>query len=379
MIDPIMGLGGQMPAYAWTRRSTRVHGRRELTGVDAGTLTPDIEGAGMGTMTTETPTEQGPRPRRRAWVTVLAVLTTVVMVGVLGAAGYAFYLDRLVDRSLTRQDLLPDQAPTALGTPQPQSPARSPQAGDALNMLFVGTDERPGESRGRSDVMVVVHVDRNRSRVTLVHLPRDMQVAIPGHGEDKINAGYAYGGAPLLVRTVQDMLGMRIDNVVQIGFEGFRAMTDAVGGVEVDVAEGSPAFPAGRRQLDGAAALDFVRERYTLPEGDISRGRRQQAFLKGILLKALSAQTLADPRRLTAFVEAAASNATVDSSMTTETVRSLALELRSLRGGDIRFITAPISGFATRADGASIDVVDIARMKQLGKALALDDMSSYPS
>lgn len=347
--------------------------------MSAETLTPDIKGAGMGTTTTETPSERGPRRRRRAWVAVLAVLTAFVMVGVLGGAGYALYLDRLVDRSLTRQDLLPDQAPAALGTPQPQSPARSPQAGDALNMLLVGTDERPGESRGRSDVMVVVHIDRSRSQVTLTHLPRDMQVAIPGHGEDKINAAYAYGGAPLLVRTVQNMLSMRIDHVVHIDFEGFRAMTDAVGGVEVDVAEGSPDFPAGRRQLDGAAALAFVRERYTLPEGDISRGRRQQAFLKGMMLKALSAQTLADPRRLTAFVEAAASNSTVDSSMTTETVRSLALELRSLRGGDIRFITAPITGFATRADGASIDVVDPARMKQLGRALALDDMSSYPS
>ena len=80
----------------------------------------------------------------------------------------------------------------------------------------------------------------SRSAVTLVHLPRDMQVAIPGHGSDKINAAFALGGAPLLVSTVQDLLGVHIDHVAITGFEGFKAMTEALGGVDVEVEESSP-------------------------------------------------------------------------------------------------------------------------------------------
>lgn len=317
------------------------------------------------------------RQGKRKWLRAI-LLTLVGLILVTGGTigGYAIYLDRKVDSSLSREDLLPEQAAPPGGKHTP-TVTRAPEAGDAMNILLIGTDERPGEGRGRSDVMVLVHINRARSGISLIHLPRDMQVPIPGHGPDKINASYARGGAPLLVSTVQELLNVRIDHVAQIGFDGFKAMTDAVGGVDVDVREASPGFEVGTTHLDGARALTFVRERYRLSEGDISRGRRQQAFLKGLILKATSAQTIADPRRLTSLIESAASHATVDRSFTTGDIRSLAFELRSVRGRDIRFITAPITGYATRPDGASIDVIDPARMKQLGHALTVDDMDSY--
>lgn len=311
------------------------------------------------------------RPRRGR--VVASVLVTVLVLALGATVGYGAYLRHLVDGGVTHQDLLP--APAAAGVTA--SPPRRAEAGDALNVLIIGSDERPGESRGRSDVMVIAHVDRERSAVTLVHLPRDMQVAIPGRGTDKLNAAYAYGGSPLLVQAVQALLGVRIDHVAQMGFEGFKAMTDAVGGVDVDVAEASPGFPQGQAHLDGARALEFVRERYHLPEGDISRGRREQAFIKGLLMKASSAETVRDPRAVAGFIDAAARHATVDRDLTTDRIQSLALELRSLRAGDIRFVTAPISGFATRPDGASIDVVDAPAMARLGQALARDEMDGY--
>jgi LCP family protein required for cell wall assembly len=254
-------------------------------------------------------------------------------------------------------------------------------AGNAQNYLVIGSDARPGESRGRSDVIVLVHVASDKKTVTLVHFPRDLYVSVPGHGKDKINAAYAYGGAPLLVRTMQDLIGVPIDHVAIIGFEGFKRMTDAVGGVNVYVEEPSSGpnytFHKGFQQMGGAEALAFVRERKDLSEGDISRGRRQQAFIKALMLKSLSKDVLLNPVKLAQFTYAATSNLTVDEKFSVGDMRNQALSMRSLRSGDIAFITAPFTGFGTAPNGGSIDLVDEQGMEALGEALQDDDMASY--
>ena len=132
---------------------------------------------------------------------------------------------------------------------------------------------------------------------------------IPGHKQAKLNAAYAYGGAPLLVTTMQNMLGVKVDHVAMLGFEGFKAMTDAVGGVDVNVEEASEGdgkvFTEGVQHMDGETALVFVRQRYMLSEGDISRGQRQLAFIKALMLKTLSKDVLTNPIKLKDFTEAA--------------------------------------------------------------------------
>ena len=129
----------------------------------------------------------------------------------------------------------------------------------------------------------------------MIHFPRDLYVDIPGRGKDKINAAYAYGGEPLLVQTMENLLKIRIHHVAKTNFEGFKNMTDAVGGVRVYAEEasngtgngGPVVISKGWNDLNGEQALAFVRERYTLSEGDISRGRRQLAFIKALMLKAI--------------------------------------------------------------------------------------------
>jgi anionic cell wall polymer biosynthesis LytR-Cps2A-Psr (LCP) family protein len=170
--------------------------------------------------------------------------------------------------------------------------------------------------------------------------------------------------------------------VALIGFDGFKAMTDAVGGVNVYAEEastepGTGAVHVGVNHLDGAAALAFVRERHQLSEGDISRGRRQQAFIKALMLQSLNIQTLTNPVRFAQLVEAGTSNLRVDNAFSVADMRSQALAMRNLRGKDIVFITAPISGFGTSPVGGSIDIVDEARLAQLSLALKNDDMSTY--
>ena len=319
------------------------------------------------------------KERRRNRKVLVAALV-LLLVPVLAVGGYLVWLNQIVTNNVKQATLLPDSGPGAQPTDKAGNPVAQP-AGNGTNYLLIGNDARPGDTGSRSDVMVLVHVPEDRSNVTLIHFPRDLWVPIPGKGEAKLNAAYAFGGAPLLVKTMQNMLGIEIDHVAMVGFEGFKNMTDAVGGVDVKVEEASEGdgkvFREGTMHMDGETALVFVRQRKQLSEGDISRGKRQHAFIKALMLKTLSADILTNPIRLKDFLDAATSNLTVDQKLDVGTMRSEAFAMRNLRGGDMRFITAPFTGFGTSADGQSIDIVDEVRMQELGEAIRTDSLTSY--
>ena len=328
-------------------------------------------------MLDEFSTDQTHRPaptRRRHLRRVLAILTATVLVLVVGgAAAYLAFLNHTVTSNVKHEALLPS------AEDDPQAPTKDPAAGQAQNILLIGSDSRGAVAGGRSDVIVLMHVNKDRTKVHLVHFPRDLYVPIPGHGKDKINAAYAYGGAPLLVRTIQDLVDVPIDHVGLIGFEGFKAMTDAVGGVKVYAEESSTGITKGYNTLNGAQALAFVRERHELSEGDISRGRRQQAFIKALMLKGLSRDPLTNPVTLASFIDAGTRNLTLDKDFSVADLRSEAFGMRGIRGNDIVFITAPFSGFGTSPAGGSIDIVDQPRMQDLSGALRSDDLASFPA
>ena len=326
------------------------------------------------------PAGEAPR-RRHRWVLVAAILLFVVPIAAV--AGYGVYLSHIVTSNVQKSDLLPALTPDQLkGAPgATPTPGETPVTGKGLNYLFIGSDAGPGREGGRSDVIMLAHIPEDRHNVTLVHFPRDLYVDIPGHGKNKINASYAWGGAQLLVQTLQNLTGVHVDHVALIGFEGFKAMTDAVGGVDVYVAESSHqdtvTFVAGTTMhMDGATALEFVRSRYQLSQGDISRGQRQQEFLKALMLKVLSGDTLTNPVKLASLVDAATKNLTVDQSLDIGETQQLALSLRSVRKDQVRFITAPFSGFANNEAG-DVDVVDVAKMTGMGQAIAQDKLDQW--
>lgn len=304
---------------------------------------------------------------------VLIVLASFVALVLVAVAGFYVFLDRKAAGNITQENLLPQTTPSVDGKPVPLE-------GVGKNYLIVGADTRPGDA-GRSDVIVLAHVPEDKSSVYLTHFPRDLYVDIPGRKKDKINAAFAYGGAPLLVETLQNLLGVKIDHVAKTDFEGFQRMTDAVGGVRVYAEEASDEgffqVKQGWNDLNGEQALAFVRERKELSEGDISRGRRQMAFIKALMTKTLTPSVIANPVTLTKFVDAATGNLVVDQGLDVGYMRNEAISLRNLRGDDIVFITAPFSGFGTSPEGASIDIVDEPGMKALGDALRADTMDDY--
>lgn len=302
----------------------------------------------------------------------------LLLVPVLAVGGYLVWLNQIVTNNVTQEALLPTEQIEPLDSAG--EPVAQP-AGNGTNYLIIGNDAGPDRVGARSDVMVIVHVPEDRHNVQLIHFPRDLWVPIPGKGEAKLNAAYAWGGAPLLVQTMQNMLGIKIDHVAMVGFEGFKSMTDAVGGVDVYVEEASEGdgkvFREGMQHMDGETALVFVRQRYMLSEGDISRGKRQMAFIESLMKETLSKETLTNPLRLKDFIDAATSNLTVDQDLDVSTMRAEAFAMRNLRGDDIRRITAPFTGFGWSEDGQSIDLVDEAGMAALGEALRNDTMDQY--
>lgn len=265
------------------------------------------------------------------------------------------------------QDGSPIRVPMAAGSGREQTisqPTRPASAGTSQNFLVIGSDSRGGE-RGRSDVMLLAHVSDDRKRVDLVHFPRDLWTQVPGYGANKLNAAYAYGGAPKLVETIQPMIGVPIDHVAMVDFEGFKAMTDAIGGVDLE-----------GQHMDGEQALTWVRERKTLSQGDISRGQRQMVFAKAVLGQALSPDVLGNPAKLNRYLDAGTSAVTVDQDFTTAQMRSLMLEMRGLRSEGIATHSAPWSGVGM-AGAQSIVVPAPEQMVKLKTALQNDSMAKY--
>lgn len=323
----------------------------------------------------EDTSRRGARRRRRKMGTgrrILVSLLALVLLVAVGIGGYAWFVSSKVDRNLAHEDLFGDSRDL---TTTSEGQKLVDDQGD--NYLLIGSDARPGETASRADVIQLVHVDERHDNIWIIHFPRDLYVPIPGRGEDKINAAYAYGDSPLLVRTVQDLVGVKIDHVAQTDFEGFQRLTDALGGVRVNNSQPSPKYAEGPHELDGDQALEFVRERKTLEEGDISRGQRQQAWLKGIMSETLTPGVLLNPRRLNGVIDAGTDHTIVDEDLDAGTIRREAIRLRSVRGEDIHFVTAPFSGYGTSPGGASIDILDEQGMAELSDALRTDDMEGF--
>ncbi len=319
------------------------------------------------------------RDRRGVKRALIALLVLFALL-VGGAAAFVGYLGYTVNNNVTHADLLPENRPPVTA-PDGTEVA---ETGTGTNFLVIGTDTRPGDA-GRSDVIVLVHIPADGKTINMIHFPRDLYVDIPGHGKNKINAAYAFGREPLLVQTMENLLKIRIHHVAKTNFDGFKNMTDAVGGVRVYAEEasngtgngGPVVIKKGWNDLNGEQALGFVRERYTLSEGDISRGRRQLAFVKALLLKATSPETITNPLKIAKFASAATENLVVDQDLSIGEMKDYAFSLKNIRGGDVVFATAPFSGFGTSPAGASIDVVDKAGMQELGEALRTDTMDDY--
>jgi LCP family protein required for cell wall assembly len=277
------------------------------------------------------------------------------------------------------------------------------------NILLVGVDSRTdaqgnplppevqrmlnsGGDTGvlNSDTIILLHVPADGGAAVAFSIPRDSYVDIPGYRRDKINAAYpatkelaaerlradgerdparidaesAQEGRSALIRTVENLTGQKIDHYAEVNLLGFYNLTTAIGGVDVclrapanDELSGAH-FRAGPQTISGAAALAFVRQRHGLPDGDLSRIRRQQVFLAAVADKILSGGTLTDPGRLSALVGVAQQSLVIDSGWD---VLAFTQQASGLAAGNLEFVTIPTTGTDTnsRGDVVLVDPHDV--------------------
>lgn len=232
--------------------------------------------------------------------------------------------------------------------------------------LIVGSDSRDGWDQdgtegARTDTIMLLHVPES-GPTALVSIPRDSYVDIPGHDPNKINASFAYGGAPLLVETVEELSGLTVDLYLEVGFTGVADMVDAVGGVELcydhDVKDKLSRldWEAGCHEADGAIALAFSRMRYSDPLGDIGRTQRQRQVVSAVASEALSPGTLLNPFRVVSLTSAGLDAFAVSEGSGVIDLARAALDIRSGLGGEAVTGTPPIRdmGYSVNGVGSTV-------------------------
>ena len=278
--------------------------------------------------------------QRRALLMATGALSALVLL----AAGSAWVLTGYLNRHLVRIDA------GTVGTP----------SSGPLNILIAGLDERTGLTPqqqqllhvGRStgetntDTLMLVHVPADHRYVRMVSLPRDSWVEIPGHGMNKINAALGIGGPQLMVRTVEKVTGLTINDYVEVNFLGFVKVIDALGGVNiclpfaVDDRYSGLRMTAGPHHVDGIRALMFARDRHSFAAADLARIQDQQQLIASALSGVISSGTLAHPGRLETVLSAASAAIKVDRGF--DVVR-LADELRGISPSQVTFTTVPLA------------------------------------
>ena len=262
---------------------------------------------------------------------------------------------------------------------------RPDKPSSALNYLLVSSDTREGLTKkqskllrvgttksaagARSDTMLLVHISKSRDKATIISIPRDSLVTIPEHpsslnkekivpaAKGKINAAFAWGGAPLLIQTIEQETNIKIDHYIEIGFAGFAGMVDALGGIDVctkrdiDDPGSHLVLKAGAHTLDGIESLKYVRTRDFDGMGDLGRMQRQQQFMSAVLRKVTSTGVLLNPIKLVNFFNATIATVRTDSELNRNDLIVLAKQLKNLSPSKVRTLTIPLGNANARVPG----------------------------
>jgi len=312
-------------------------------------------------------------PRRGAAFSIVASAALVVGAGAAAASSFTTQIAQDFDTNREVVETGIDQNTEAFDDGE-------------MNILVLGSDAREDENPEdqRSDTMMLVHIPESRDEMYVMSIMRDLWVEIPDVGMSKVNSAQSHGGYPLTIRTVENLTGAEIDHMVVIDFDGFRDLTTALGGVEInnDMAFSSgqvnPSYyPEGTIRLEGTDALRFVRERKAFTDGDYQRVKNQQKFLTGIASGVLDSATLTDPGKIAGMVHAFTPYLTVDESLDASTLVSYGLSMNQMRASAITSFTIPNDGTGTTAGGASVVWPDEEGLAEMRTAMEQGTMGEF--
>ena len=292
----------------------------------------------------------GDKKNKSSYVKYILILVVVfILSGMVGA----FFANALVDN---KPDYNEDDKKGML------------VAKDKATVMIMGVDER-ADDVGRSDTLMIATLDPDKNQAALLSVPRDTRVKIKGHGFDKINAAYAYGGRKLTQETIESLLNTHIDHYIKINVHGFTKIIDALGGIDIDVEKRMYYedpwdddgglyidLQPGMQHMDGKTAITYVR--YRDEEGDIGRIKRQQNFMKAVMDKLVSPTIIP---KLPAIVSAVSDS--VETDMSVSEILSFLGTLQDAKDNELKSEMLP--GKPVYIEGISYWVPDISKTRQI--------------
>jgi LCP family protein required for cell wall assembly len=386
------------------------NGLRETDGDPAG-------GPAGALVRTETGSSADPSryPRRslgaRLFFGTGRTIIALASIAVLVATWYAWTNVRALNDGIARTNVID---PAAVAPQAAQGGSVAP-LDSAVNILVVGIDSRtdpegnplpanelamldagPDDGEQDTDTMILVHIPAGGQRAVAISFPRDSYVQLAGgFGMNRLNSAYAFAhnaekteleqqgqtdaaaierqaddaGRKNLIDTIQNLTGnsIQINEYAEINLVGFYNLSQAVGGVQVCLKaptyddETHAHFPAGVQTLQGVQALQFVRERHGLPNGDLDRIVRQQVFLGSLANKILSANTLANPSKLESLIQAVQGSVVLSSGWD---ITTFAQQMAGLSSGNISFATIPTGNNFTTSGGADVTQISPSKVAQ---------------
>ena len=336
----------------------------------------------------------------KKWVKRIALALSLLIA--LAGAG-AFYLVHSAAKSVPRSQALKgaphslygDTNILLLGLDSRRANDGSDLPRQLLDLLHVGSTSQVGGYN--TNTMILIHIPAGAGRAVAISIPRDDYVQVPGLGMKKIKEAYGLvkytnetqlvkqgipnpqreflsreAGRTATIATIHNLLGVPIDHFAEVNLVGFYDLATALGGVQVclknavnDSQYSGAVFPAGVQTITGADALKFVRQRHGLPQGDLDRTHRQQAFITGVITKLRSQGIFGDLGKISALLHVAKKDVVIDRGWD---VLGFLPEAKSLTGGHITFYTLPIEGFASR-NGQSVNLIDPVKVRAYVQAL----------
>ena len=274
-----------------------------------------------------------------------------------------------------------------------------------LDIMHVGSSSSVGGYN--TNTMILIHIPADGSHAVAISIPRDDYVAVQGYGMQKIKEAYGLAkydaelklikanvqnpareqqsrdvGRALTVKTISTLLNVPIDHFAEVNLVGFYDLANAVGGIQVclnhavnDSQYSGAVFPAGLQTITGAQALEFVRQRHGLPNGDLDRTHRQQAFITGVITKFRTQGLFGDIGKLQNLLTVAKNDVVIDSGWD---VLGFLPQAKALTGGHITFHTLPIEGYALR-NGQDVNIIDIPTVQKFVHDLFYPAPAAKPS
>jgi LCP family protein required for cell wall assembly len=320
---------------------------------------------------------------------IIATISTAITLLALG-----FYaLDRTAGSAIPRSNVLSGSSKSAhgdvnillLGLDSRRANDGSDLPRKLLDIMHVGSSSSVGGYN--TNTMIVIHIPADGSHAVAISIPRDDYVAVAGYGMQKIKEAYGLAkydaelklikqgvpnpareqqsrdvGRALTIKTISTLLNIPIDHFAEVNLVGFYDLANAVGGVQVclnhavnDSKYSGAVFPAGLQTITGAQALEFVRQRHGLPNGDLDRTHRQQAFITGVITKFRNQGIFGDISKLQNLLNVAQKDVVIDSGWD---VLGFLPQAKALTGGHITFHTLPIAGYAMQ-NGQDVNMIDI--------------------